>query len=98
MGFAARRLGRAPQSLDFDECVTQLRRERTKQVTAVYAVADLARLLEGRGGSANAGRADRLGGTLELMGCEGQRRKVAGTRGSIDLSFHLDCRFTEFPQ
>ena len=84
--------------VDFNKCVTQLHRERTEQVTAVYPVADLARLLEGRGGGANAGCTDRLRGAPELVRCHGQCRKVAGARGSVDLPFHLDCRVTEFPQ
>ena len=42
------------------------------------AVAGLARLLEGRGGGANAGCADRLRGALELVRGGGQCRKIAG--------------------
>src|SRR5262245_55674612 len=91
-------LRRASQSLDFNKCVTQLHRERTEQVTAVYPVADLARLLEGSGSSPNASRTDRLRGAPQLVRCQGQCRKVAGARGNIDLPFHLDCRFAEFPQ
>jgi hypothetical protein len=54
------RLFRSAGSLDFYNCVTQLHRERTEQVAALYPVACLARLPKRRGGGANASRTDRL--------------------------------------
>src|SRR5262245_3967849 len=92
------RLCRASDSLDFNKGMAQLHRERTEQVTAVYPVADLARLLEGRGGGANADGTDRLRGSPELVRCHGQGRKVPVARGGVNLPFRLDRGLTEFPQ
>src|SRR6266446_4518261 len=92
------RLCRSPRSLDFHKCVTQLDREWTQQVAAACAVAGSARLLQRRGGGADAGCTDCLRGALELVRSRGQGRKVAGVRGSFNLVFRLHRRFTEFPK
>src|SRR5262249_44896842 len=84
--------------LDLYKCITQLHRERTEQVPAVYLVACLARPFKRGGGGANASRTDCLRGALELVRGSGQLGKIASARGNANLPLRLNRCFAEFPQ
>src|SRR5262245_62091995 len=89
---------RSTCSLDVYKCVTELHCERTEQVATVCPVAGLASLLQRCSGATKTGRTDCLRGATELVCCRSQFREVARARGSLDVPFGIDRRFTEFSQ
>src|SRR6516162_5507084 len=78
--------------------MTQLHRERTEQVAAVYPVTCLARPFKRGGGGANASRTDCLRRALELVRGSGQLGKIASARGNANLPLRLNRCFAEFRQ
>ena len=91
-------LRRARRLIDLGERAAQLGGERTQPLAAAGAVAGLAGLLERGGRGADAGRADRLGRTLELVRGGRERRQVAGARCGRDLALGRDRGVAEFRQ